>query len=169
MELKLDRAFDGFEKNYVDVNNLFAIHGDITGGIQGQGRNVTPSLLRSSVVLMCAAWEAFIEDVCIEGIELLINSGADPKVLPNGIKTSVGETLKAGNALDAWSLAADGWKSALKTGVEQKCDRLNSPKYKNIEGLVHQCFGIRELKRNWTWQKMSADTAARKLDQLVEL
>jgi hypothetical protein len=167
-------AKEKFNNNYRDVENLFVIHNKLTGGVQGKNRNLTPSLLKSGVIFICACWEAFVEDVCRDGGDWIVAEVIDPSNLPNGIKAKIAEELKsAKNPIDLWNLSGDNWKQLVRGKVEMMCDGLagglNTPNYKNVRALMKDIFGIPDIKLYWSWQGMMPDQAAKKLDDLVAL
>ena len=173
MRPHISAVFYRFHGNHTHIDNLFEIHAKITGGVQGQGRRLTPSLLRASLVFMCASWETFIEDICIEGADILISEVGDAPRVPNGIKSKIARDLReAKNPLDIWQIAGDGWKAAFKDKVVKLCDGqsggLNTPNYKNVSGLLYDIFGLK-LEPHWRWQGMTSKAAIGKLDQIVRL
>ncbi len=171
MRDSISAVFHSFEVNHEHIENLFSIHAKITGGVQGQGRNLTPSLLRASLVFMCASWETFIEDICIKGADILVSEVGDATKIPNGIKAKIASKLKdAKNPLDLWQIAGDGWKNVFKDKVKKLCDGqsggLNTPNYKNVSGLLDDIFGLK-LEPHWRWQGMTSSAAIAKLDLIV--
>lgn len=56
-------AFGAFQYNLVDVERLIESHGALSG--TGQGRRGLGHLTRAGVVLLCAAWELYLEHVLL--------------------------------------------------------------------------------------------------------
>src|SRR5437867_8740204 len=52
-------------------------------------------LFRSAVVLMVSHWEAYIEDICSEALDHLIQYTTDPAKLPKEIKKQVADEIKS--------------------------------------------------------------------------
>ncbi len=122
---------------------------------------------------MCASWETFIENICIEGAGILVTEVGDVAKLPNGIKSKIATELRESkNPLHLWQIAGDGWKNAFKSKVVKLCDGqsggLNTPNYKNVSKLLDDIFGLK-LEAHWRWQGMTSKAAIAKLDQIVEL
>lgn len=171
--MKLRAAKNAFEKNFKDVENLFSIHGNITKGVRGQGRNLTPSLLRSIVITLSACWEAYVEDVCLEGAKL-VRTLNDPSKLPNGIKSKIVTPLKSNpNPIEIFNLAGGGWRKLYDEQVRNLCDGLagglNTPNSKNVTQLLETIFGLKRVHEQWSWSGMNPANAAKKLDELVVL
>jgi hypothetical protein len=82
-------ALQNFERAYTDVQVLFDVHAALTEGVQGRNRHMTPAVLKSSIVLMCAAWEAYVEDVCLEASRTVGQNLQNPSKLPTGIQQRI--------------------------------------------------------------------------------
>jgi hypothetical protein len=169
MRPSISLVFYTFHGNHTHIDNLFRIHTKITGGVQGQGRNLTPSLLRATLVFMCASWETFVEDICLEGARILAAEADDVTKIPNGIKTKIANDLREKkNPLDLWQIGGGGWKSVLMDKVLQLSEGLNTPNSANVGRLFEDLFNL-QIKRHWRWQGMTAEAAVAKLDTIVRL
>lgn len=165
---------DKFERNYRDVENLFLLHSTVTEGVQGRNRHLTPSLLKSSIILICACWETFVEDLCREGAEHISNRLDDPDKLPNSIKEKIAIDLRnTKNPLDIWKISGEKWALLYKEKIISMCDGLvgglNTPNYNNVKDLLHAAFDIRDVKVYWNWQGMESSQAVQKLNTLVSM
>jgi hypothetical protein len=65
------QARAAFENNRKDVERLMEIHGDLAGDTPGRKHGVEV-LNKSAIVLMCAIWEAYCEDLAAEAVEHLV-------------------------------------------------------------------------------------------------
>lgn len=167
------RARESFEANRKDVERLLEIHGDLAGDTPGRKHGVEV-LNKSGVVLTCAIWEAYCEDLAAEAVEHLVKHAADPSALPKDLQKRIAAEMKsAKNQLAMWNLAGDGWRKVLGTRLkafqEQRNRKLNTPKAANIEALFAEAVGLPKVSGAWSWKGMSAKSARKKLDDYVTL
>jgi hypothetical protein len=100
-----------FVSNCADVDRLVEIHKDIAGDAPGRKYGVEV-LNKSAIVLICAFWEAYIEDVVAEGLAAIVTNAPDPGSLPEKLRKIVAKSIKTDvNELSPWALAGDGWKA----------------------------------------------------------
>jgi hypothetical protein len=160
-----------FENNRKDVERLMEIHGDLAGDTPGRKHGVGV-LNKSAIVLMCAVWEAYCEDLAAEAVEHLVTNANDATALPKALRRIVATELAADkNNLAVWGLAGDGWKVILKSRLVDIAERrnrsLNNPRSDNINALLEEAVGIRDVSASWHWHRVSASTARTKLDAYV--
>ena len=169
--MSVNRALKNLQENMRDVERLLEIHAELTGQEKGR-RSGVEVLNKSAIVLITAAWEAFVEDLAIEGFDFLLNNASTHDAIPSKVRGLVGEDLlKASDSKDLWKLADMGWKSILKTHKKKYHKRyagdLNTPKYKQIDTLFESLLGIRSVSRFWYWQRQSADYSRTRLDKYI--
>jgi RiboL-PSP-HEPN len=162
-----------FEENCGDVERLLDIHRELAGDGPGKKHGVEV-LNKSAVVLMCAAWEAYCEDIAAEAIDHLVEHAADASKLPKELRKQIAVELEENlDDLAVWRLADASWRQLLRTRTQTITDKrnrkLNTPKTANIENLFRDAVGLPNVPSGWYWQKMSAKQAADKLDSYVAL
>jgi hypothetical protein len=167
------QARKAFDQNAKDVKRLLEIHADIGGDSPGK-RYGLEVLNKSALVLITAVWEAYCEDVAAEAVQHLIQYIPDPAKLPNELKKKVASELKAEkHELEIWKLAGNGWRAILQARVysltAERNTKLNTPKTSQINDLFSSALGLSNVSDSWKWRKMSAATAAKKLDNYVTL
>jgi len=164
------RAFDNFLTNMQDIDDLLRLHLMAGGPFPGR-RSGLEVLNKSGVVLICAIWEAYCEDLCTEALEFVITQVPGPDRLPKGLRKLVAEALKADkNEIAVWSLADSGWQGECRRiAVEAMVSPLNTPKSVNIQRLFERLLGLKNLVRTWSWRRMHPDQAAALLDAYVSL
>ena len=160
-----------FEKNREDVERLMEIHGDLAGDAPGRKRGVEV-LNKSAIVLMCAVWEAYCEDLAAEAVEHLVDHAEDATALPEALlKTIAAELESDKNDLAIWRLAGDGWKTILRSRLADITKRrnrsLNTPKSANIDALFEEAVGLAKVSASWQWRNVTAAKARTKLDGYV--
>ncbi|MBE8989394.1 MAE_28990/MAE_18760 family HEPN-like nuclease [Nostoc sp. LEGE 12450] len=162
-----------FDKNCEDINKLLEFH-ESSGGSSPGRRYGLEVLNKSAVVLICAIWEAYCEDIAAEGLEHIVNYATSSDNLSTEIKKQVAKSVKDDqNQLAVWSLADDGWRNYLRnrlTQLQEKRNRqLNTPITVNIDKLFDESLAIKNISHSWRWKKMSATQAALKLDKYINL
>lgn len=166
------KARGNFDKNCEDVQRLLEIHTNLGG--TGQGRRYQLEVLnKSAVVLICAIWEAYCEDLVAEAVAHIVKH-ADVDSLSDGIKKLIAKEIKDDkHELSAWDLAGDGWKGVMTKRLaklqEQRNRKLNTPKANNIKEFFNEALGIKDITTSWRWKRMLVASAKRKLDKYVEL
>lgn len=169
----MQSAIESFLQNRKDVDRLLEIHQDIGGPARGRKWGVEV-LNKAAVVLTCAIWEAFIEDLVAEGIEHLATQLKDPQKLPKAVRQVIAKAIKEDkNELSPWTLADKGWQVVLKknaaTIVSATAGKLNTPKSAQIKGMYSKTLGIDDVTALWTRPKLKAADAATRLDEFITL
>jgi hypothetical protein len=162
-----------FNTNCADVKRLLEIHGELGGS--GQGRRYGLEVInKSAIVLICAIWEAYCEDVAAEGLAHLVKHAKSADDLPETLRKAVAVELKGElHELAIWQLSGDGWRTLLSTRLaalqEERNRKLNTPKSNQIDELFERALGITKISNSWTWDRTSAEQARKKLDKYVTL
>jgi hypothetical protein len=131
-------------------------------------------LLRAAVVMMVSQWEAYIEDICSEGLNHLVEHVPDASILPKEIRKLIAVELKGDkNEVAVWDLAGDGWRrylhsrlSKLKEGRDRS---FNTPKAQNTADFVRCVLGIADIRESWAFDDLQPAAVAKRLDMLVEV
>src|SRR3989442_15470552 len=98
-----------FDQNCKDVDRLLEIHQDIAGDAPGRKYGVEV-LNKSAVVLICAFWESYLEDVIEEALDRIVSKTTDIVKLPLDLRKVVAKAIKQdAHDLSPWNLAGDGW------------------------------------------------------------
>lgn len=166
-------AKQNFDKNCEDINKLLELH-ELSGGSSRGRRYGLEVLNKSAVVLICAIWEAYCEDIAAEGLEKIVNDATSADNLSEDIKKQVVKYLeKEKHDLKAWKLADEGWRDFLRSMLvdlqEQRNRNLNTPKSDNINDLFEKSLGINKISKQWRWKKMSSHQSTVKLDKYINL
>jgi hypothetical protein len=167
------KARKRFDENCKDVERLMKIHQDIAGELPGRKYGVEV-LNKSAIVLICAFWEAFVEDLLEEALEFIVHHVTDPQKLPLDLRKTIARAVKQDkNELSPWDLADGGWKSILAsnlTGAKGKyLTNWNTPKSANIRELYLQALGFPDLPAKWQRSWLSNQKAIKRLDDFVVL
>lgn len=144
-----------------DVQNLLVAH-PAQDGSPGRPAGDTGPLLRSAIVLLHTAWENYVEQVAVEGLENLLKQiGSDHTELPHRLRSELG-TVK-----NPWVLAGDGWKSEARAAVEREANRLNTPNVSNAEKLLDLAIGLPDALHGVSWRGTSNQKVLANLDEFV--
>ncbi len=131
-------------------------------------------VLKSALVLLVSFWEAYLEDIVSEAVEHLVSNLPDATNLPKDLKRHLASDLKKEpNELAVWSLSGDGWRELLKKrlqGLREARNRnFNTPKSIQTGDFLEKSLGLCDVLKRWSFDKITAEDAAKKLDELIEL
>jgi len=160
------KALKTLQKNTQDLDHLLDMHEDLTG--QGKGKRGPQAnvLNRSGIVLGCAAWEAYLEDVALEACDFLRKKAQSERAIPDGIKASVVDVLrekKNDSNIKYWKLCDDRWwRSQIHEVVIGITKRFQNPSAEKADKLMGKCLGMRNISKSW-------GKRAGKLDKFVDL
>lgn len=161
------------EKNIQEVKRLLEIHRQLAGDSPGRKYNVEV-LNKSSIVLLVACWEAFVEDLAAAAFDFMLKHAADYSAFPDDVLVLASKKLKlAQDNREVWRLAGSGWRSVLQDHrndlFKEYIGKLNTPKPKQVDGLFHSLLGISSISSKWFWHTFPHDRACEKLTKLIEL
>src|SRR5690606_1402669 len=102
-------------------------------------------LTRSAIVMLCAAWERYNEDLLLEAIDKICDSITDNKLLNNKIKNSSSSQVKLDkNDNKPIELAGYGWNTVWKSYAAIETKLLHTPKSNNHTALIDTYLGIQD-------------------------
>ncbi len=134
----------------------------------------TSIFTKGGLTLLCAAWEAYIEDSAREATIFLIDNIRDPKDLPKNLRKAIAKEIKeTSNDLSPWELAGNGWRAFIKSRFENLAmagvNQLNTPKSNKIKDLYFKTLGIEDITKSWTWEMYNQKITTQWIDRLVSL
>lgn len=164
------KAFDNFLTNMQEIDDLLRLH-RLAGGDQPGRRSGLEALNKSGVVLICAIWEAYCEDLCVEALDFLIAQVPAPDKLPKELRRLVATHLKTDkNEIAVWGLADKGWQpECRRIALQATVAPLNTPKTANIQDLFERILGLKRLPSTWKWRRTTVDQASALLDAYITL
>ena len=131
-----------------DVNQLINTHFQMTKG--RAGRKKLGYLTRSAVVMLCAAWERYNENLLLETIDKILTSNIVAKDLPKEVKKYVSSKVKKDkNEIFPIELADDGWKNLWKGYAVNDTDNLHTPNSEKLTLLFKRNLGISDYTDFW--------------------
>lgn len=142
-------AFGSFEYNIVDVDRLIATHAKLHDG--KPGKKGLGHITRSGTVMLCAAWELYVEMLLQEASAFLAKSITLASELPADVQKQISVVVRnEKNDLAPMRLAGDGWKAVLIDHVVARTESLNTPKSVRVMPLFLQLLGIADISTAWT-------------------
>jgi hypothetical protein len=167
----MSAAFTRLEKNIGDADDLVSTHEEITGGKAGRPERRAHVINKSGIVIICAFWQAYCEDVLCESL-IKIAKGKIRKV-PDSLRAFVGRRLIGDDSMRPWALSGSGWKTEIaRLATQFQADEshpLNSPSSASVRELFKTYLGIRDITKNWHWQRTSVVSATKRLDGFVRI
>lgn len=156
-------------ENLAEVDLLLNIHTKLAGSGPGRKRNVEV-LNKSAVVLVVACWEAYVEDLASTALKFMIDEAKSYSIFPKSVLDRVGSKYSGQNA---WALAGDGWKKALRDNFSEVLAKttgtLNTPRAPQVDELFAKTVGLPGLSACWSWPGRPQSGAVKALDELITL
>ncbi len=143
-------ALSKFENNLlVDVDRLIESHGQLNH--QGMGRRGLGHITRSGVLMLCAAWELYLEELLIESAKILGDRAGAPSDLPKSVQKEIAKAVRESkHELKPLELAGDGWCDVYIDHARVRAQHLNTPKSGNVDPLYKCLVGIEGLSDAWS-------------------
>lgn len=115
-----------------------------------RGRKNLGHLTRSALVMLCAAWERYNEDLLLESIEYLSDKISDINNLNKTIKKTISLKVKNDkNEIKPIELAGNGWKNVWINYAKLETNSLHTPKSNKLEQLFHIYLGVTKYTSFW--------------------
>jgi hypothetical protein len=133
-----------------DVSRIIETHGTIQNG--APGNMGLGHLTRAGVLLLCAAWELYVEEVLIESVECCISRCDSPDSLPQVVKKNISDYVRASkHDFKPIAMAGDGWKNIYLEMARDWVSGLNTPKSHNIDQGFLFYLGMTNVSSNWSF------------------
>lgn len=133
-----------------DVRHLIENHEELNP--PGRGRRYLGHITRSGVVMLCAAWELYAEEIVGEAVNFLVKDCEDPDFLPDHVKGKIAKAAKNdSHDFGALRLCGSGWKQVYYQAAMKDCARLNTPKFGPVSEIFKDWLNIHpdELENGW--------------------
>jgi len=107
-------------------------------------------LTRSAVVMLCAAWERYNEDLLLECVTYLGSNVTDINLLNKTIRKTISAKVKKdSNEIKPIELAGSGWKDVWLEYAKADTELLNTPKSAKLKMLFATYLGIADYTKLW--------------------
>jgi hypothetical protein len=161
-----------FNDNVKEVTRLGVIQRSIAkSGPDWQQRRDVEVLHKSAIVLLCACWEAYVEDLATAALAEFLDRVDDPTKVPEGVQHRICAALSGDNKAPRkpWQLAGRGWRELLTENCKQAVASFHSPKHSPVDDFFAQTIGLKKISDSWKWSAVSAARARVRVDRLLEL
>ena len=153
-----------FERNLSDVKLLLELaRKGATATLRT--REARDVVNRSALVLVCASWEAFLEDLASDALTFLVKHRHPADDLSPAVRAIALRT--------ASRLGGDNHPALPLVAIHKERDKFlglfSTPKAANVDSLFLRTLGLPQLSSCWLWRRTSAVTARRRLDHYVTL
>jgi hypothetical protein len=144
------KAMLKFESRLVsDVRSLIGTHKELNG--PDPGRRGFGHLTRAGVVMLCAAWEIYLEELVRECVSIYCERVSTPLELPKPTPNQISTYVKNHkHELKPLELAQDGWKIVFQSLCNDMIATFNTPKSRVVDQLFKRLVGIANVSESWT-------------------
>lgn len=141
-------AYINFLHIRIDVLKLIETHNYFSE--KKKGRKNLGHLTRSAVVMLCAAWERYNEDLLLESITYLSNNIHTINSLNKQIRKTISAKVKADkNETKPIELAGNGWKDVWLNYAKTETNILHTPNSSKLKLLFNTYLGIDDYTLLW--------------------
>ncbi len=143
------KAFAKFETTMMqDVTRIIGSHGTLSEG--KPGKKGLGHLTRGGVLLLCAAWELYLEEVLAEAVTFASEKAGSPDDLPKDVRKGIASFVtESKHELKVLAMSGDGWKNIYKEAAQIRIDAVNTPKPGVIDPIFKKFLGVAELSSCW--------------------
>lgn len=163
-----------YRRNILEIERLLHLAEAVPILKHPEHRRDLSVLNKSSVVLLVACWESFIEDLASTSFEFMLSHAPDHKAFPSKLLALTSRSFwETKDERGIWALAGDGWKAVLTKNkneiLAKHLGSFNTPRAEQVDTLFESVVGLRRLSLEWHWKGMNAPQARDKLGHLISL
>ena len=141
-------SFRSFKYNLIDVDPLRQAHTALHNG--AQGRKGLGHITRSGVVMLCASWEHYCENLLRESAKYLCSQLTGPLELPKEVQKEISKAVRESNhELKPLHLSGDGWKQVYQDHANALLNALHTPKSGKLNDHFKRLLGVEKLSTSW--------------------
>lgn len=149
-------AFTEYKANLKDVHRLVLLHRSLSG--TSPGRRGLGHLTRGGIVLLCAAWERYVETVSVEAATFLTRKLPSHASLPAVPRQKVVDYANSGkNAWTAAQLTTSTWTDIYLDALRKRTEALNTPKHENLQPIFEAFLDVPDIATFWPSGKTPID------------
>lgn len=142
------KSYFDFLELLEDVDKLRTTHYEYSKGLRG--RKKLGFLTRSSIVMLCAAWERYNENILLECIDKILETEIEASSLSKHVKEYLSTKVKENKSnIYPIELADNGWKNLWKGYAVNETNTLNTPNSENLNKLFKRFIGIEDYTLLW--------------------
>jgi hypothetical protein len=140
-------AYGEFLDNLTDVHRLVALHRSLSGS--GRGRRGLGHLTRGGLLLLCAAWERYVETVVLESGHFLTTMLPGFAALPAAVHQRVTQYANGSNTWTVADLATPAWTVVYLDAITDRTSHLHTPKHGKLKALYTNHLGVLDIGQSW--------------------
>ncbi|MFC4273182.1 hypothetical protein GQF03_08330 [Sneathiella chungangensis] len=156
----MSQALRKFERNFGEVSGLleaYEIVREAQGNNNQRGRVALGHITKSAVVILCSAWQVYIEDIIRESTIFICqrcSSLSDERLshlsvyLNNHLKSAFASN-NAKLSDKAMSLIENDWVKNVKGLVDEELVKFNTPKSPQVEKIFSNIAGVSKNEFPW--------------------
>ena len=142
-------AYSEYLQNLKDVHRLVLLHRRESG--TGRGRRGLGHLTRGGLLLLCAAWERYVETVLPVGAREVARRLPSHTALPPVPRQKVLDHVNSnGNPWTAAQLASPAWVDIYVDSMTARIDKLHTPKHFKLKPLFEDFLAVPDIGLAWT-------------------
>lgn len=142
-------AYAEYLQNLNDVHRLVLLHRRLSG--IGPGKRGLGHLTRGGLLLLCAAWERYVETVLLVGARAVARRLPSYTSLPAGPRQKVVDHARNnGNAWTVAQLASPDWVEIYVDSMTARIDKLHTPKHYKLKPLFEDFLAVPDIGIAWT-------------------
>ncbi|MPM41946.1 hypothetical protein SDC9_88608 [bioreactor metagenome] len=166
----MNNSLDLFHSSISDTLSLLQFITPQTDAVQQK------VVFRSSIVLLVASWEQFIEQLAVNSNEFLLHKLRNSSSIPEGVKQKIAfysvredrsNPLEFSNSV--WQFSDLNWKQTYAKFCLKSTKALNTASPSNIINLYKDILGIRNVTTNWAVGGKTQEKCIEFLDDLINL
>lgn len=139
-------SYNKFLNLIKDVDELI----DAYEVLKAANRRNLGCISRSGILMLCASWEFYMEELLLESIDFLNNRRLSIDKLPIEVKKQIGNRIRAErNEIKPLELAESGWRTIWRTYAKIDTDILNTPNQEKLDNLYKRNLGISKVSDFW--------------------
>jgi hypothetical protein len=139
-------------KMLVDVTRIIDSHATLNHS--GGGRRGLGHITRSGILMLCASWELYVEELAVEIADCLANRANAPTQLPLPVQKELSRLVRDHkHDLKPLELAGSGWEQVYTAHVREVMGGLNTPKSNPIDESYKRLLGWENPSQHWTLGK----------------
>ena len=120
-------------------------------------RHPNSAYVRAALVVLCASWETYIEDVVTEAIKRITEA---PECSGRSTPWSEKQAGGTGQVQKRRPMASggDGWRKCARDLVVAETEQMNTPSVQQVTKLLSLVLGIDDALGQCSWSHMAPDT-----------
>ena len=140
-----------------EVGRIVEAHTELRKGCRGRDTHI--SILRGSILLLCATWEVYCESVLEEAVNKILKMKSDPYDLPKDMQSQLIAAVHDPVMIKSQplKLAGIGWRAVYEQEVSNACARFNTPKSDRLNDLFKKWLGMKVISDCWSCGSQAID------------